>query len=109
MATQLSRRGNSNVSNILPRIPRTILEAGWVPNEDAIIDLSIAENWLIRDEILDIQKTVVKENLNREVDSSILKSASTLTRLNPASKLPQRLLGRSRIAEKPFGLFQQIL
>lgn len=72
MATQLSKRGNANVSNILPRIPRTILEAGWVPNEDSVIDLSIAENWLIRDEILDIQKTVEAEYLTREVGSSVL-------------------------------------
>ena len=67
MATQLSKRGNANVSNIMPHIPKTILEAGWVPNEDSVIDLSIAENWLIRDEILDIQKTCNAEYLNREV------------------------------------------
>ena len=109
MATQLSKRGNTNVSNILPRIPRTILQAGWVPNEDSVIDLSIAENWLIRDEILDIQKTAEAEYLNREVGSGVLLSFSTLTRLNLASKLPQRLLGRSRTAQEPFGLFQQIL
>ena len=71
MATQLSKRGDANVSNIMPRIPRTILEAGWVPNEDSIIDLSIAENWLIRDEILEIQKTVVTDYLNREVNASV--------------------------------------
>lgn len=66
MATPLSKRGDANVSNILPRIPRTILEAGWVSNEDSIIDLSIAENWLIRDEILEIQKKVVTDYFNRE-------------------------------------------
>ena len=71
MATQLSKRGDANVSNIMPRIPRTILEAGWAPHEDSIIDLSIAENWLIRDEILEIQKTVVTDYLNREVNASV--------------------------------------
>ena len=72
MTTKLSKRGDANVSNIMPRIPTTILEAGWVLNEDSIIDLSIAENWLIRDEILEIQKTVVANYLNREVDASVL-------------------------------------
>ena len=69
MATQLSRRGDANVSNIMPRIPKTVLEAGWAPNEDSVIDLSMAENWLIRDEILEIQKTVATDYLNHEVNA----------------------------------------
>ena len=109
MATQLSRRGDANVSNAMPRIPRTVLEAGWVPNEDSLIDLSMAENWLIREEILEIQKTVVADHLNREVNAGVVESVQTLTGPNPASKLPQRLLGKSWTAEEPFGLFQQIL
>ena len=71
MATQLSKRGDANVSNIMPRIPRTILEAGWVANERPIIDLSIAENWLIRNEILEIQKNVVGDYLKSEVKASV--------------------------------------
>ncbi|KAL8782712.1 MAG: hypothetical protein Q9195_009582, partial [Heterodermia aff. obscurata] len=66
MATELSKRGKANVSNIMPHIPRTMREAGWIPNENSIIDLSVAENWLIRDEILEIHKKVSGDYLNRE-------------------------------------------
>ncbi|THV45507.1 hypothetical protein BGAL_0480g00040 [Botrytis galanthina] len=62
----LSKRGSANVSNIMPRIPKAILESGWIPNEDSIIDMSMAENWLIRDEILEIQKTIANESVNNE-------------------------------------------
>ena len=67
MAGQLSKRGNANVSNIMPRIPPAILQAGWLPNEGNVIDLSMAENWLIRDEILDIQKNVASHVLESHV------------------------------------------
>ena len=106
MTTQLSKRGDANVSNIMPRIPTTILQAGWVPHEDSIIDLSMAENWLIRDEILEIQKTAIANHLDHEVDASIRVRIWTLTRLYPASELSQRLLGRSGTAEESFRLFQ---
>ncbi len=76
MAIQLFKRGAANVSDILPKISRTILEVGGVPDEDFMIDLSIAENWLIRDEILEIQKTIV---LSHEVDASVLSSVSINT------------------------------
>ena len=84
MAPQLSKRGDANVTNILPRIPKTILEAGWVPNEDFTIDLSMAENWLIHDEVLEIQKTVVTDYLNREVNARVFQSVSTLTQTQPS-------------------------
>jgi hypothetical protein len=58
MTNQLSKRGGANVENIMPMIPPAILSAGWDPSSDSVIDLSMAENWLIRDEILEIQKTV---------------------------------------------------
>lgn len=70
MAGKLSQRGSANVSNIMPRIPKAILESGWIPNEGSIIDMSMAENWLIRDEVLEIQKNVANDNLNHEVNST---------------------------------------
>ena len=38
-----------------------------MPNEESIIDLAMAENGLIRDEILEIERTVVKDHLKSEV------------------------------------------
>lgn len=67
MKSYLSERGHANVSHVMPIIPKTILEAGWIPNEDFVIDLSMAENWMIRDEILEIERAVVRDHLNHEV------------------------------------------
>lgn len=64
---RLSDRGMSNVTTVIPRIPKTILEAGNTHDEEEIIDMSVAENWLIRDEILKIEKEVVEKKLRSEV------------------------------------------
>ncbi|KAF2235968.1 PLP-dependent transferase [Viridothelium virens] len=63
---RLSDRGRDNVDSVIPRIPKTILEAGSTPDEDGIIDMSVAENWLIRDEILEIEREVVESKLHPE-------------------------------------------
>ena len=70
MQGQLSQRGIANVTTIMPRIPKTILDAGNIPDEDSIIDLSVAENWMIRDQVLEIERAVVKDHLNAEVSIS---------------------------------------
>ena len=65
---QLSQRGLTNVTTVMQGVPKTILEAGYVTDEDAIVDLSVTENWLICDEILEIQKGIgTKELLHAEV------------------------------------------
>ena len=64
---RLSDRGMDNVATVIPRIPKTILEAGNTPDEEDIVDMSVAENWLIRDEILKIEKEVVEKKVRSEV------------------------------------------
>jgi len=94
MVDQLSKRGNINVSNIMPHIPQAILEAGWIPNEDSVIDLSMAENHMIRDEVLQIEKAVV---LKREVRSVVIPSCDVCAidhRLKSASGFSERILGK---------------
>ena len=56
---RLSQRGIANVTTVMPRVPNAILDTGNIPNEDSTIDLSVAENWLIRNEILQIEKGIV--------------------------------------------------
>jgi len=55
MPCQLSQRGNANVSAIMPRVPKSFLTAELSTGD--IIDLSLAEDWLVRDEILKIGKS----------------------------------------------------
>ena len=57
---QLSQRGLANITSVMPHIPKTILDAGYIPDEDFVIDLSIAENWLVHDEVLEIHKTAME-------------------------------------------------
>ena len=46
------------------------MDAGNTADESVIVDLSVAENWLIRDEILEIHQRVVQNNLHAEVSLS---------------------------------------
>ena len=64
---QLSTRGIRNVTSVIPKIPKTLLEAGEAGDEGDLVDLSVAENWLIRDEILAIERDVVENKLGPEV------------------------------------------
>lgn len=63
MATvgDLSARGRSNVELIMPMISKLIAEKQR--SQDITIDLSTAENWLIRNELIDIFKAAIAENL----------------------------------------------
>lgn len=69
----LSQRGRANIEGIMARIPKTIL-AGTKSTKstnslDDSIDLSMAENWLIRDEVLAICKAAIKDNFDTHVSS----------------------------------------
>ena len=67
---RLSQRGVANVTSFIKRMPKNIMDAGNTADESVIVDLSVAENWLIRDEILQIQRRVVQNNLHAEVSLS---------------------------------------
>ena len=60
----LSRRGHSNLTNTFTRMPKNMLEAnGNDVNNGGYhesIDLSMAENWLIREEVLAICKPAIE-------------------------------------------------
>lgn len=62
---QLSNRGRSNITEIMNRIPAAILE-GINSNDDSI-NLSMAENWLVRQEVLDICKASIQNNFDTHV------------------------------------------
>ena len=64
----LSRRGRSNVVVTLAKLPKAMLDdreaskGAEVARE--IIDLSMAENWLIRQEVLDICKPAIAKEFD---------------------------------------------
>lgn len=69
----LSQRGRANIEGIMARIPKTIL-AGTKSTESTnrlsdSIDLSMAENWLVRNEVLAICKAAIKDNFDSHVSS----------------------------------------
>ena len=73
----LSIRGRSNITTIMSQVPKAMLEDdGSSPlpssSDDEPIDLSIAENWLIRDEILDICRAAIEKDLSARVSFQIL-------------------------------------
>lgn len=60
----LSSRGHLNLTQVIAKIPKSILEP--TPNPNAI-DLSMAENHLIREEILQIVKSSMAGDLHSKV------------------------------------------
>ncbi|KAH8703005.1 pyridoxal phosphate-dependent transferase [Phaeosphaeriaceae sp. PMI808] len=58
----MSKRGFSNVEAIMPRIDAQVAERTKTKNFN--IDLSTAENCLIREEVIDIYKKAIQEGLN---------------------------------------------
>ena len=60
----LSSRGHLNLTQVIAKIPKSILEPTSNPN---VVDLSMAENHLIREEILCIVKSSIAKNLHLEV------------------------------------------
>lgn len=63
----LSQRGWNNVEGIMPKI-RAAVQERKVTNS-ANIDLSTAENWLIRPELIDICKESIAQNLEPRVSN----------------------------------------
>jgi hypothetical protein len=62
--SSLSTRGQFNVDQIIAKIPRAILEPTSDPNR---VNLSMAENHLIRDEVAEIVRTAIAESFQPEV------------------------------------------
>lgn len=65
----LSTRGQYNVSQIIAKIPRAILEPTSDPNR---VDLSMAENHLIRDEVSQYIKSAITTSLQAEVCAPLI-------------------------------------
>ncbi|TVY27400.1 putative aminotransferase [Lachnellula hyalina] len=59
----LSRRGAANVEAIWPRISTAATERERA-TEDSYIDVSTSENWLIREELIELYKKAVDDNLS---------------------------------------------
>jgi hypothetical protein len=67
-AGHLSERGYSNVEAIMPKIKDAVDQRKLKTNTN--IDLSTAENWLIRPELTELCKTSIAENLAEIVSVS---------------------------------------
>ena len=69
--TDLSARGRFNTIEIIARILKAILEGVKDPKStnslNNTIDLSMAENWLIRPEVLEICKAAINDNFDQHV------------------------------------------
>jgi hypothetical protein len=59
-----SDRGASNLMEIMAKVPESLLNPSSNPGE---INLSIAENWVIRYEVLDILKSSLENSLQAHV------------------------------------------
>lgn len=75
----LSNRGQLNVDRIMPNVPKSMLEPP--EEEDDCIDLSLAENWLIRNEVLEIYKEAISEHYQPKVRSSLSHSSIEISDL----------------------------
>lgn len=64
----LSTRGGLNVTQVLGRIPPHVLNPALRRDE---IDLSMAENRVIRHEIIQLAKAAIETSLHDEVDSRL--------------------------------------
>ena len=61
----MSKRGKANVDAIIPKIKAAVADRSKPATSN--IDLSTAENWLIRPELIEICKSAISENLQAEV------------------------------------------
>jgi hypothetical protein len=59
-----SARGADNLANIMTKIPKSLLEPTSSPGQ---INLSFAENWVVREEVLATVKAAIDEQLNAHV------------------------------------------
>ena len=64
----LSERGRSNISEIMSRVPQKLLgDSKSKSDKSSVIDLSMAENWLIRNEVLEICKFAINKKFQKHV------------------------------------------
>jgi hypothetical protein len=109
---QLSHRGEVNITQIMARIPKAMLDGTknvkCTNSIDDTIDLSMAENWLLRPEVLQLCKEAVQNHFEIHVRATIAPSYDpTLTFI--ASFLANRFLGRFRPSETSCPIFQYLL
>ena len=64
-AATLSKRGLSNIETIMPKISGQVAERKRHDNPN--IDLSTAENWLLRPELTEICKQAIQDGLTARV------------------------------------------
>jgi hypothetical protein len=69
VSTGLSKRGNSNLDKILPKISSAIGDKALA--NVSRIDLSTSENWLIRPELVSFCKKAINKNLSPLVRISV--------------------------------------
>jgi hypothetical protein len=65
----LSVRGRSNVDDFMPKIAAAVAQK-TKKHKIPIIDLSTAENWLMRDELVALFKEILLERLCNDVSCS---------------------------------------
>ena len=66
----LSKRGGSNVAILMPHVPPSLLvDKAPVPSPDDPIDLAMAENLSIREELLAFYKDTLQNQTIPEVSS----------------------------------------
>ena len=64
----LSERGRSNIIEIMSRVPKKLLGGTESKsNRSSIIDLSMAENWLIRNEVLEVCRFAIDQKFQAHV------------------------------------------
>ena len=72
---RLSSRGRFNVTKTIAQLPQAMLENDSKGTNGEhykkSIDLSMAENWLIRDEVLSISKPAIEKYFHGDVSPSI--------------------------------------
>ncbi|KAH7303239.1 1-aminocyclopropane-1-carboxylate synthase 7 [Stachybotrys elegans] len=64
MVFELSTRGAANVEAIWPRISKAVEEREDVQTQ--VIDMGTSENWLVREEIIDIYKRAIQSGLEEK-------------------------------------------
>lgn len=65
----LSTRGAGNVAAIWPQISKAVEEREKQYTAGSSIDMSTSENWLLRDELIQIYKKAIQDDLFGRVGS----------------------------------------
>jgi aspartate/methionine/tyrosine aminotransferase len=95
----LSKRGAANVSIIWPKIANAVAEReekGQM-KENSVIDLSTSENWLIRNELIDLYKKAIQENLAAHVSVLSARYSVVLMILRQHFSYPDGFNGDQRL------------